>query len=112
MSYMSDLDCLKSLNWLRRLNVHYQPVKGYEEKIKPKRVEGFEKILKTMTDHIGDLEEIVILDIGSNLGYFCFKLTDLGARTIGVELNKNRVNACKCIASRDGYEDFNPQFVA
>lgn len=109
---MSDLDCIKSLNWLRRLNKHYQPVKGYEEKITPERTEGFGRILKTITDHIGDCEDKVILDIGSNLGYFCFKLTDLGARTIGVELNPNRVAACKCIASRDGYEEFNPQFVA
>jgi len=74
---LSNLDCLKSLSWLRRLNKHYQPVKGYEEKITPERTEGFEKILKTMTDHIGDIEDKVILDIGSNLGYFCFKFTDL-----------------------------------
>lgn len=109
---LSDLDCLKSLNWLRRLNVHYQPVKGYEEKITPERTEGFKRILKTITDHIANCEDKVILDIGSNLGYFCFKLTDLGARTIGVELNDNRVSACKCVASRDGYEEFNPQFVS
>ena len=60
----------KWFRWLNRLNVTYQPVVGFEHKIKPERVKGFEKIRDTMLEHMGDIEGNLILDIGSKLGYF------------------------------------------
>lgn len=103
--------CERSFAWLRGLRVHYQPVRGYPEKIDSKRVEGFERILDTIISHTGGVQDATILDIGSNLGWFCFRLTDLGARTYGLELDSRRVEACKCLAQRDNYNYDNPMFL-
>jgi len=104
-------DCERWFNWVEKLRVTYQPVKGFEHKIEEERIKGFERILKTITDHCGDVTGKSFLDIGSNLGYFCFHLTELGAQTTGIELDNRRTEFCKCIAARDGFDPANPYFL-
>ena len=104
-------DCERWFNWAERLRVTYQPVRELEHKIDSERVKGFERILRTITDHCGNVEGKTFLDIGSNLGYFCFKLSALGAQTTGIELDNRRTELCKCIAARDGFNPTNPHFL-
>ncbi len=103
--------CERWFNWAESLKVMYQPVGGFEHKTAEKRVKGFERILGTITDHCGDITGKSFLDIGSNLGYFCFKLTELGAQTTGIELDNRRTELCKCVAARDGFNPTNPYFL-
>ena len=104
-------ECDKQLAWLGRLNKIYQPVKGFEYKIKEERVQGFNRILDSILDYCGDVEGQRFLDVGSNLGWFCFQLTELGAETTGIELDKRRSDVCKCLSKRDGFEEGNPRFI-
>jgi len=103
--------CQEVFGWLSRLRKTYQPVPGFENKIDPERIKGFERILKTILEHCGDVKDKRFLDIGSNLGYFCFELTKRGAETVGVERDKMRVQVCKCVSKRDGFSKENPRFV-
>lgn len=103
--------CERVFAWASRLNKTYQPVKGFESKIEEERVRGFERILDTITDHCENVEGKSFLDIGSNVGYFCFALTALGAQTTGIELDNRRTELCKCIAARDGFTPTNPHFL-
>ena len=104
-------DCESIFKWLTRRKATYQPIRGFEHKVKPKRIAGFKKILKTIVDHCGSVEGEKFLDIGSCVGYFCFNLTNLGAQTTGVELIGQKSAACKCVAARDGYDVTNPHFI-
>jgi len=103
-------ECRQAFRWLRGLKKTYQPVGGTREKIDPERTQGFERIRDIMLSHMGEVEGKLILDIGSNLGWFCFEYAKLGARTIGVELNENRVRVCNCLKERDGFSEENPMF--
>ena len=103
--------CERWLGWLERLRKTYQPVKGFEHKIDPERIKGFERILDTIVSHCGDVSGKTFLDIGSNLGYFCFNLTEMGARTTGIELDARRTEVCKCVSARDGFDPSNPRFI-
>ncbi len=94
------IDCEKAFDWVSRLKKTYQPVKGFEHKIDSKRIEGFEKILGTITNHCGDVRDKSFLDIGSNLGYFCLELAKQGAQTFGVETDSRRVEVSKCLAKK------------
>jgi hypothetical protein len=101
-------NCNKWFKWGKRVKKLYQPLKGFEEKTNPKRVEGFEKILQTIVDHCGEVEGKTFLDIGCNVGYFCFKLTDMGAKTIGLERDMRRNRLSRCVAKNEGYTPHNP----
>ncbi len=103
--------CERWFNWGESLKVMYQPVRGFEHKIDPERVKGFERILEIIVDHCEDVAGKSFLDIGSNLGYFCYALTTQGAQTTGIELDNRRTELCKCIAARDGFNPTNPHFL-
>ena len=103
-------DCDKLYKWAYGLKTIYQPLKGFEEKTAPERVRGFEEILKNITRHCGDVTGRRFLDIGANVGYFCFQLTDMGAETIAVERDTRRSQLSQCVATQYGYND-NPRFV-
>ncbi len=104
-------ECKKWFKWGKRLKKIYQPLKGFEEKTAPERVKGFEKILETIVTHCGEVKDKTFLDIGCNVGYFCFKLTDMGAKTIGLERDKKRNRLCRCVAKKEGYTPHNPLFL-
>jgi len=84
--------------WLGRQKKTYQPVEGYEYKISPERVRGFEKIRDTIVEHIGGMKGKRVLDIGSNFGYFCLELAKLGATTVGFERDEKRCAVAKYLA--------------
>jgi hypothetical protein len=64
-----------------------------------------------MVDHCGEVRDKTFLDIGSNVGYFCFKLTDMGAQTIGLERDTKRNRLARCVATKEGYTPHNPLFL-
>ena len=104
-------DCEKIFKWANGLKTIYQPLTGFEDKTASERVEGFEKILGTILTHCGDVNGARFLDIGANVGYFCFKLTDIGGITTGVERDRRRSNLSRCVALKEGYRADNPRFV-
>ncbi len=97
-------DCENTFVWVSRLKKTYQPVEGFEDKIEPARIEGFKKILTTITDHCGGVRDKSFLDLGCNFGYFCLELAKLGARTFGVERDKRRSATSKCLAQKLGLD--------
>ena len=108
---MTLTDCETWLDWGKRAKKLYQPLKGYEEKTASSRVKGFEKILDTILTHCGDVEGTRFLDIGANVGYFCFQLTDRGSITTAVERDIKRSNLSRCVAIKEEYDKDNPCFV-
>jgi hypothetical protein len=104
-------DCEILYKWAKGLKTIYQPLKGFEEKTDPVRVEGFKKILQTIVDHCGVVEGKRFLDIGANVGYFCFQLTDMGAETIALERDVRRSQLSKCVAKKMNYSEDNPRFM-
>ena len=54
--------CESIFKWLERRKATYQPIRGFEHKVKPKRIEGFKKILKTIVDHCESVEGKKFLD--------------------------------------------------
>lgn len=107
--------CKDSFKWLDTLNKHYQPIYGFEEdylkkgKITEERINGFNNILKSIMEVTGDGKGKRILDIGSNLGWFSFMFSEMGADSIGLELDSNRVKVCDAIKDKMGLRD-TPQF--
>lgn len=71
----------------------------------------YERILKAIIGFCVDVKDKSFLDIGTCFGYFCFELTKLGARTIGVENNKERFNICRCLSKIYGFDPSNPKFI-
>jgi len=112
------VSCEDAFKWLERLKKTYQPVEGYIDKIDPKRVEGFNRILDTFLAHCGDVSGKRFLDLGCNFGWFCLELAKRGAVTVGVERDVWRSRVSTCMAERLGLENvtfFNcdaPEFVA
>ena len=104
--------------WLSRLRKTYQPVKGFtdrhveEGKITRKRVEGFQRILDTILEVMGDPSGQRVIDIGSNLGYFCFELSSRGAFATGLERDSRRSEVCRAISARTGLPSDNPRFLS
>ena len=96
--------CDDTFAWVKRIKKTYQPVEGFEDKIAPKRIEGFKKILATITDHCGETGGKSFLDLGCNFGYFCLELAKLGAITYGVERDRRRSDTSKCLAEKLGLE--------
>lgn len=103
--------------WLSRLRKVYQPVRGFtdrhveEGKITRARVEGFQRILDTILEVMGDPSGQRVVDIGSNLGYFCFGLSSRGAFTTGLERDSRRSELCRAISARTGFLPDNPRFL-
>ncbi len=100
MEEVSRIDCEKAFDWVSRLKKTYQPVKGFEHKIAPKRIEGFEKILGTIINHCGDVRGKNFLDIGCNFGYFCLELAKRGGHTFGIDKDSRRIEVAKCLAKK------------
>lgn len=98
------MDCEGAFKWVSRLNQTYQPVEGFPDKIDPKRVMGFKRILDTILRHCGSVTGKSFLDVGSNLGYFCLELARRGAHTLGVEADSRRVMVAQCLARKNGFD--------
>ena len=96
------MDCKQVFRWVSRLKKTYQPVEGFPDKIDPERVRGFERILDTILGHCGDVAGKSVLDIGSNLGYFCLELARGGAHTLGIERDVRRTEVSQCLAEKNG----------
>ena len=104
-------ECEKLFRWTKKLKTIYQPLKGFENKTAPERVEGFKKILQTIINHCGVVGGRRFLDIGANVGWFCFQLTDMGAETIALERDVRRSKLSSCVAEKEGYSKNNPRFI-
>jgi 2-polyprenyl-3-methyl-5-hydroxy-6-metoxy-1,4-benzoquinol methylase len=50
-------------------------------------------ILEAILPHIGDVQGKDVLDIGAGQGWLCHELTELGARTVGIEPSLQNVSA-------------------
>lgn len=68
-------------------------------------------MFKAIIGFCGDVKGKSFLDIGPCFGYFCFKLTKMGARTTGIEYNKERFNVCRCLSKIYGFDESNPKFI-
>jgi len=102
------------MEYLDRLRKHYQPIYGFEKeyikkgKITQKRVEGYYDIMYIIHHSIMWKEtpfarELGILDIGCNLGYFCFWFASLGCDVVGLDLDKRRIEICEEIKEKTGF---------
>jgi len=96
---------------LTKENGGYQPISYLPHLTSRRRKKIYDRMLKTITDFCGDIENKSFLDIGTCYGYFCFELTKQGALTIGVEANKERFNICKCLSKIYGCDPSNPKFI-
>lgn len=96
--------CAEAYRWVGRLKKTYQPVEGFPDKIDSERVEGFKRILDTLLQHCGNVNGKSFLDVGSNLGYFCLELAKRGAKTLGIERDKRRIQVAQCLAEKNGLD--------
>lgn len=55
--------------------------------------------------HVENVKGKRVLDIGSNMGYFCERFTDLGARVVGIDPNPVRVQASRMFSEYHGYTE-------
>jgi 2-polyprenyl-3-methyl-5-hydroxy-6-metoxy-1,4-benzoquinol methylase len=58
-----------------------------------------------------DFKDKLVLDVGSNMGYFSFRATEKGATVVGVESNEARVEVSKALALFNGFPSHNPVFI-
>ena len=55
----------------------------------------------------GDFKEKKVLDIGCNIGYFCFKLANEGATCYGVDFDKDSIELAKMLSEYKGIKNVN-----
>jgi len=112
------MDCRKLLKSLPN-KTQYQPITdlGLDNLTTASLQDDYRAILNTITDYTNNLVNQIslsnktFLDVGCSFGYFCFQLTKLGARTIGIDKNPDFINVCKCLSKRYKFSTDNPLFI-
>ncbi len=66
---------------------------------------------KRIEPYLGDLQGKQVLDIGSNMGWFCERFTDMGAVVTGVDTSSHRVKAAKVFSKYHGYKRHSPTYI-
>jgi hypothetical protein len=92
-------------------HVPYQPVQGLPEYTTPQHVKGFNDVLDTLTESMGDVQGKQVLDVGSCLGYYSYGLAQRGAYVTGVECTPQYTLLCSYVSRMNGYEWSNPCYV-
>ena len=89
------------LEWLEKQKVHYQPVYGHEQqfirKVRQNRLDSYQTTINNMIATMGDVKDKHILDIGTNLGWYCFKLNEKGAKCTGLDIVPKNIDIASAI---------------
>lgn len=65
----------------------------------------------SITRFVDSIEKKKVLDIGCHTGWFCHKLTRMGARVVGVDTDRTRINIAKKLSIYHGLSLNNPQLL-
>jgi len=88
----------------------YQPIIGFEHLTSTKLKIDYDTILNVITD-FADVTGKNFLDVGCSFGYFCFRLSNMGAYTIGIDINSDFITICKCLSKYYRFKIDNPLFL-
>jgi len=94
-----------------RISQTMQPVWGFPNTTTDELKAQYKEILECILNHTGSPKGQTYYDIGCYYGYFCFSLSSLEAKTIGIDMDKGKIHACKNIAKHHGFPPDNPLFV-
>ena len=72
---------------------------------------GCEDRWRLIEPYMGNLTGEQVLDIGSNMGWFCERFTDLGATVTGVDTSSHSVKAAKIFSLYHGYKRHSPTYI-
>jgi len=92
--------------------VLYQPIRGFDSYNAPSRTAQFEAALEAILPAIGDPRGKRILDVGSCFGFFSFGLARLGGLVTGLEIDGQRLAACRQLSAHYDRDWSNPLWVA
>ena len=88
-----------------------QPVWGFPNTTTEDLRTQYKEILECILKHTGSPKRQTYYDVGCYYGYFCFNLSSLGAKTIGVDMDEGKIHACKDLAKHHGLPKDNPFFI-